>query len=46
VNFYVDPDTVKVLDMLVNEIPDIENRSAAIRYLARWYEMTAHDREA
>jgi hypothetical protein len=37
VNFYVDDATVKVLDSLVNETPEIENRSAAIRYLARWY---------
>jgi hypothetical protein len=41
VNFYVDDNTVQVLDSLVNDTPEIENRSAAIRYLARWYEMTA-----
>ena len=41
VNFYVDPATVEVLDNLVNDTPEIENRSAAIRYLARWYEQTS-----
>jgi hypothetical protein len=46
VNFYVDDSTVKVLDALVNDTPEIENRSAAIRYLARWYDITSHGREA
>ena len=41
VNFYVDDETVATLDNLVNQTPEIENRSAAIRYLARWYEQTS-----
>jgi hypothetical protein len=35
VNFYVDLATVKILDDLVEAMPEIENRSAAVRYLAR-----------
>lgn len=36
--FYVDPSTVTILDNLVKSLPELDNRSAAIRYLARWYD--------
>lgn len=37
VNFYVDLATVKILDNLVKAKPELENRSAAVRFLAREY---------
>lgn len=37
VNFYVDLATVKILDNLVSVMPELENRSAALRFLARQY---------
>jgi hypothetical protein len=44
-NVYLDAPTIKILNNLVTQTPEIENRSAAIRYLARWYEMTSHGSE-
>ncbi len=41
VNFYVDAGTVTILDNLVKSLPELDSRSAAIRYLARWYERAA-----
>jgi hypothetical protein len=37
VNFYVDLETVKILDNMVKMKPELENRSAAVRFLARQY---------
>jgi hypothetical protein len=37
VNFYVDLETVKILDNMVKAKPELENRSAAVRFLARHY---------
>jgi hypothetical protein len=39
-NFYVDLETVEILDDLVTDTPEIENRSAALRYLARLYKQS------
>lgn len=41
VNFSVDAGTMKILDRLVKAQPELDSRSAAIRYLARWYDRTA-----
>jgi hypothetical protein len=46
VNFYVDPDTMRILDNLVESMPDLDNRSAGLRFLARWYERTAQGSDA
>lgn len=40
VNFYVDLATVKILDNLVSAMPELENRSAAVRYVVRQYGTT------
>jgi len=46
VNFYVDLATVKILDNLVKTQPELENRSAAVRFLARWYDRAAQGPDA
>jgi len=45
-NVYLDARTLKILDDVTSETPEVENRSAAIRYLCRWYDMTSHGRGA
>ena len=46
VNFYVDLATVRILDNLVKTQPELENRSAAVRFLARWYDRAAQGPDA
>ena len=38
VNTTLDPETIRRLDLVVALVPDVEGRSAAIRYLARTWE--------
>ena len=45
VNFYVDTGTVKILDNLVKTQPELDNRSAAVRFLARWYDRAAQGKD-
>ncbi len=35
VQVYLDPITLRRLDSIVKQVPDIDNRSAAIRYASR-----------
>jgi hypothetical protein len=45
VNFSVDAGTMKILDKLVKVQPELDSRSAAIRYLARWYDRMAEGKD-
>jgi hypothetical protein len=40
INIYMDLETVTILDDLVLKLPEIETRSAAVRYLARMYKLS------
>ena len=44
--FYVDPSTVKILDKLVRTMPELDNRSAALRYAMSWYDRAAEGKDA
>jgi hypothetical protein len=46
VNFYVDSITMKILDSLVKTNAELDSRSAAIRYVVRWYERAAQGNDA
>jgi hypothetical protein len=41
INVYMDLETITILDDLVIQLPEIETRSAAVRYLARMYKLSA-----
>lgn len=44
--FYIDASTVETLDNLVKATPELENRSAALRFLARWYDRMSQGKDA
>jgi hypothetical protein len=45
VNFYVDLPTMKILDSVVKSNPELDSRSAAVRFLARWYDRAAQGKD-
>lgn len=45
VNFYIDTSGLKILDKLVRTTPELDNRSAAFRYVLRWFDRAAEGKD-